>query len=75
MLFGMQSLAFRRKYDNMAELIKSSMLKNRNKANSKRLKFCPVYLDGTTKMESIRPVFVHLNDIKQQWQIMGAENE
>lgn len=51
------------------------MLKNRNKANSKRLKFCPVYLDGTTKMEPIRPVFVHLNDIKQQWQIMGAENE
>lgn len=59
----------------MAELIKSSMLKIRNKSHSKRLKFCPVYLDGITKMEPIRPVFVYLNDIKQQWQIMGAENE
>lgn len=59
----------------MAELIKSSMLKIRNKAHSKCLKFCPVYLDGLTKTEPISPVFVNLNDIKQQWQIMGAENE
>lgn len=59
----------------MAELIKSRMLKIRNKTHSKRLKFFPVYLDGTIKAEPIRPDFVHLNDIKQQWQIMGAENE